>query len=187
MFAALKDLVQNAVFNLTGSGAPVNGAAGSGAGFAGPGSSYVDSASGADYINTNTAALPIWNLSEIQYAKALYDFTTDGGAIGLITPAVNFTLPNKAIIIGGILDVVTTFVGATATIAIGTSAGSSTTSLKAATAVATYAAGLLATVPVFTAATAVKLTAAGLITLTIATANLTVAKMGIHLAYVVGD
>lgn len=186
IWAALKDKWNNSVVDLTDSGAPTNGTSGTGAGLAAPGSTYTDYTNKATYVNRGTLASPIWNLLQFT-ARALWDFAVDGGTIGTITPAQNYTLPNKAIIIGGIADVITTFVGATATIAIGTSAGSSSSSLKAATAVGTYAAGLVALVPVFTAASAVKLTAAGAITITIATANLTAGKMGIQLCYLLGD
>ena len=103
-----------------------------------------------------------------------YNFSTDGGAVGVITPALNVTLPLHAILLGGILNVTTSCTsGGSATVAIGTSAGSSATSLLAATAVASLGAGLIALVPLFSAATAVKLTAQGNVTLTVATAALT--------------
>lgn len=103
---------------------------------------------------------------------AQYNFATDGGAQGLITPDLNCLLPARAIIMGGIIDVLTTFdSGGAATVAVGTSAGSAANSLKLATGFASYT-GKVATVPVFTAASAVKLTAAGAITLTVAAADL---------------
>ena len=64
-FAKLKvnqlDL-NNQVVVFQGSGAPVNGGAGTGAGFAGPGSLYIDrtTTTGKVYINTNTVASPTW-------------------------------------------------------------------------------------------------------------------------------
>ena len=55
---------QNVLF-LSGSGAPTNGASGTGAGIAGPGSLYVDTDNGAGnhYRNTNTQASPTWTLT----------------------------------------------------------------------------------------------------------------------------
>lgn len=123
----------------------------------------------------------------VGWAKMTYDFSVDGGAISTITPANSPVLPNGAIILGGIIDITTTLAGATATIALGTSAGSSTTSLKAATAVATWTAGLLTLVPIFTAATMFKMTADGRLTLTIATAALTAGKFDVNVCYVVGN
>lgn len=43
-----------------GSGAPVNGTSGTGAGSAGPGSLYIDYVTGTWYNNTNTKASPTW-------------------------------------------------------------------------------------------------------------------------------
>lgn len=48
------------VCQLVGSGAPVDGIAGTGAGVTGKGSMYVDSASGEVYLNTGTLASPTW-------------------------------------------------------------------------------------------------------------------------------
>jgi hypothetical protein len=126
-------------------------------------------------------------LGLLRTAKAKYDFAVDGGAQGEITLASNCTIPDNAIIIGGIINSTTACTsGGSATIAVGTSAGSSATSLKAATAVASYSAdALLATVPVFTAASAVKMTAAGQVTVTVATADLTAGVIEITLVYFV--
>lgn len=221
----LRDLLNNNVLSLVGSGAPVNGASGTGAGFAGPGSEYTDTVAGNYYINTNTIASPTWalqlstgltgdvttsaagvtsigagrilesmvqaasaiGLGLVRFAKATYDFAVDGGAISTITFVSNATIPINAIIIGGIIDVLTpATTGTSGTMAIGTSAGSSTSSIKGALAAASYT-GLVATVPVFSAATAVKMTAAGSITGTIATGTFTAGKFNIILAYLVGN
>lgn len=187
IWGAIRDYFDNRIVDVTGAGAPTNGSAGTGVGITGPTSLYRDTTNAVTYENAGSLAIPNWVGHGVQYAKAIYDFSLDGGLVSTITPVLNDTIPKNAIILGGILDIVTTFVGATATIAIGTSAGSSTSSIKAATAVATYTAGLLTIVPVFTAATAFKMTASGLITVTIATAALTVAKMGIHVAFLIGD
>jgi hypothetical protein len=125
-------------------------------------------------------------LGALRYAKATYDFAVDGGAVSLITPASNAIIPINAVILGGIIDVITPFTtSASGTMAIGTSAGSAANSIKAALAAASYT-GLVAVVPVFTAATMFKMSAAGSITCTIATGALTAGKANIILAYVVG-
>jgi hypothetical protein len=126
-------------------------------------------------------------LNGVRVARAKYDFAVDGGAIATITPATNMTIPDNAIIFGVIANSTTALTsGGSATIAIGTSAGSSTTALKAATAVASYSAdALLPGVPVFTAGTAVKLTAAGAITITNAVATLTAGVLEIFAFYIV--
>jgi hypothetical protein len=120
-------------------------------------------------------------------AYAAYSFAADGGAISTITPSINSTIPANAIIVGVILNPTTALTsGGSATIAVGTSAGSSTTALKGATAVASYTLdAVMAGVPVFTAASAVKLSAAGSITITVATAALTAGVMEVFVFYVV--
>ena len=116
-----------------------------------------------------------FGLGQLLTWRAKYDFALDGGAQGLITPKINVTIPDNALIMGGVINPTTALAGATATISIGTSAGSSASSIIAATAVASWTTDSisLVVVPKFTAATFVKLTAAGLITFTVATADLT--------------
>jgi hypothetical protein len=124
----------------------------------------------------------------LRMARAKYNFAVDGGAVGLITPAVNAIIPDNAIIIGGIANPTTALVGSSSTISIGTSAGSSASALKAATAEATYSIdAVLPLVPVFTAASAVKLTAAGSITITVAVGALTAGVMEITVFYFVAN
>lgn len=126
----------------------------------------------------------VWN-PLLGTARMTYDFGIDGGAIGLITPQNSPMLPAGAIILGGVIDVITAVTsGGLATISIGTSAGSSAASLKAASAIATeFDAGLNAIIPVFTVATMIKLTAAGQITLTVAAFVLTAGKFNVDLLY----
>jgi len=125
-------------------------------------------------------------LNELRTAHAKYDFAVDGGAATTITLASNSTIPNKAIILGGIINVTTAVTsGGAANVAVGTSAGSAADSLLAATAKASFSLNaLLATVPVFTAATAFKMTAAGSITTTIDTNALTAGVFEVFVVYV---
>lgn len=128
-------------------------------------------------------------LGLVKSAKMTYDFTVNGGAIGLITPDNSPTLPAGAIILGGVIDTTVALTsGGAATIAFGTSAGSSAASLKAATAVASYGIGMSTPlIPIFTAATYVKLTAAGRITMTVAAFALTAGKTSINVVYLQGN
>jgi hypothetical protein len=71
----------------------------------------------------------------IYMARCLYNFAVDGGAIGAIIPSISDTIPANAIVWGGICNPTTAPVGAGATVAIGTSAGSSATSIMLATAI----------------------------------------------------
>lgn len=210
MWAMLRALINNNVPVLTVAGAPTNGTSGSYAGQAGPGTLLIDYTNGILYVNTNTSASPTWTRSSIpatglteamlapasnsglgavRYAKSLYDFAVDGGAVSAILPASGATLPNKAIIHGGVLDIVTTFTsGGAATLALGTSAGSAANSILAATAVASLTAGITTVlIPKFTAASILKLTAAGVIQWTIAAFAMTAGKAGLTLFYTVGD
>lgn len=133
--------------------------------------------------NSGTIQTSVVGFSPLLSFAARYDFAVDGGgAPGLITLANSDTIPANTIIYGGIINVITALTGATATIAVGTSAGSAANALKTATAVATYASNaLLPVVPVMTAGTALKLTADGTITITTATAALTGGTMDIRL------
>lgn len=124
-------------------------------------------------------------VSELKVARAVYNFAVDGGAVSTITPQLTVSLPDNAIIVGGTINSTTACTsGGAATVAVGTSAGSSTTSILAATAVASLSADArINAVPVF--ATPVKLTAAGSVTVTIATAALTAGVVEITLLYFV--
>lgn len=121
--------------------------------------------------------------------KMTYEFSTDGGGIGTITPVNSPTLPVGAIILGGVIDITTTLTsGGAATIALGLGSGAQVAALKAATAVATYAAGTtVPVIPVFTAATYLKVAADTRLTLTVAAFALTAGKMDVNLVYVMGN
>ena len=110
--------------------------------------------------------------------RATWDFAVQGGATGtIVLPTV---IPANTVVFGGLFHVITTFAGATNTVAIGLN---TTTDLLAATAIATYGTiGVHAVTPVFTAASAFVLTADRQLTLTLATAAVTAGKMTIYLA-----
>lgn len=113
-------------------------------------------------------------------AYAHYDFAVDGGAVGLITLATSDTIPQYAVVTGSFVNSTTALTsGGSSTIAIGTSAGSSTTSLLGATAVASYSLDAVQSI----AATKFKMSAAGTITMTIATATVTAGVADIVVAY----
>lgn len=128
-------------------------------------------------------------LGLVGHAKMTYDFTLDGGAIGLITPRDSPILPAGAIILGGVIDITTALTsGGAATIALGLGAGAQVASLKAATAVASYALGTtLVVIPIFTGATALKVAADTKMTLTVAAFALTAGKMNVNLVYIQGN
>lgn len=150
------------------------------------------------FTNTGTTALPVWTrgaaanstangVNTMNVAHAIYNFTTDGGAISTITPALGASLPANAIIVGATINSPTAVTSAgAATVSVGTSAGSSATSILAATSKASFTIdALLNGVPVF--ATPVKLTAAGNLTFTIATATLTAGVIEAFVYYTVAQ
>lgn len=128
---------------------------------------------------------PLTTSTGLRVAYAKYDFAVDGGAQGTIAPANSSTIPDNAILVGATLNSTTAVLsGGSATVAVGTSAGSSTTSIKGATGKASWSAdAVLNGVPVF--ATPVKLSAAGTITFTIGTADLTAGVIEAWVYYVV--
>lgn len=129
-------------------------------------------------------------LSLMRVAHMKYDFAVDGGAVGEIIPASSPILPNKAIIVGGLISVSVAVLAAAgaATVAIGTHAGSSTASLKAATAKASYsAASVQDLVPVNTAASAFRMNADGQMSITVATNPLTAGVFDVFAYYLLGS
>ena len=62
IWAQLRDLANNDVWDLVKAGAPTNGTSGDGAGFAGPMSQLWDVTNKKNYLNTNTKASPTWSI-----------------------------------------------------------------------------------------------------------------------------
>lgn len=125
-----------------------------------------------------------FGLSALGIARAKYDFAVDGGAISTITLATNAIIPDNAIIIVGVVNSVAACTsGGAATIAVGTSAGSSSSSILAAEPVASFSLdAMLPVIPLI--ATPIKLTAAGQVTITIADFALTAGVIEISLIYI---
>jgi hypothetical protein len=123
----------------------------------------------------------------LNVAKAIYSFAADGGVQGLITPKRTASLPKNAVIVAGTVNSTTAVTSAgAATLSVGTSAGSSATSILGATGKASFSSNaLINAVPVF--ATPVKLSAAGNITVTVGTADLTAGVVEITLLYFVAN
>lgn len=114
----------------------------------------------------------------IQAFRAIYVGATDGLAQGTITPAINCTIPKNAIVFAGIINsTVAVTSNGNATVAVGTSAGSSTTSIRGATAKASLTLDAVLEClglnsQAGTLAAPFKMSAAGSITVTIGTADL---------------
>lgn len=125
--------------------------------------------------------------NQIFIAKAKYDFAVQGGTqitgnlVGEDGKSV--VLPNKAVIVDCLLDVLTDgAAGGTGTMSISSNGAGD---IKGTLAAASYT-GLVACVPVGTAATAIKLTADRKLTYTIATGNWTQGKIWVYVYYILG-
>lgn len=126
-----------------------------------------------------------FGLGALRTARAKYNFAVDGGAQGLITPAVNATIPDNAVIVGAIINSTTAATsGGSATIAAGVSAGGAANTILTATAVASFTTDALIE-GATTFAAPHKQTAAGQITLTVATADLLTGVIEVTLLYFV--
>jgi len=134
-------------------------------------------------VMTMVSSAPAWSTPVQMIGYAKYSFGTDGGAISTITPSISSNIPDNSIIVGGVINVTTAVTSSgSATVAVGTSGGSSTTSLMAATAKSTLTIDkLMPVVPTY--AVPIKLTASGNITVTIAAATLTAGVIEIWIVY----
>lgn len=143
--------------------------------------------SGAGIAPSQVTGTALTQATGLRVARAKYSFAVDGGAQGTIAPLDSDTIPDNAILLGGQINSTTAVTsGGSATVGIGTSAGSSTTSILAATAKASLSIdALLNAVPTFAAA--VKLTAAGTITFTIGAADLTAGVIEAWVIFVVAQ
>jgi hypothetical protein len=110
-----------------------------------------------------------------------YDFAVDGGAVGTIILRSNDgPLPNGAVIMSGYVDVTSSVLSATGTIALNSEAAGD---LVAAVGQASWTAGRKSIIPVATGATAIKTTAARAPAMTIATAVFTAGAFEVVLEY----
>jgi hypothetical protein len=127
---------------------------------------------------------------KVHILRAQYDFAVGGGAVSTINmkdmDGKDAKIPDNAIVVDCVIDVLTapTDAGATATIAIGT--GQAGNDLKAATAIASYT-GLVACVPVGSAATMIKMTAERTPSVTIAGEALTAGKLDVLVQYILSE
>ena len=119
--------------------------------------------------------------SGLKVAHALYDYTVDGGAS--CTPANSDTIPANAVVYGGMVNSIVALGsgGGSATLAIGTTAGSAANSILTATAQATLSAN--ATVKPTCATTPFKMSAAGQISVAVAAGPLNAGKVEVWVFY----
>lgn len=136
-------------------------------------------------VSYTVVAGGVVGLASLKTVQAHYDFSVDGGAQGAITPAQTALIPSGSVIVAATIKVSATALGSTgsATIAVGTTAGSAANSIKTATAVASYSANALLNGTV-TFAAPVLMTADGSIDITVATADLNAGIMDIFVTYI---
>lgn len=132
--------------------------------------------------NANIASLQA-QLGQMLHAR--YNFAVDGGATGLITPAVNIVIPQNFVIQNVALNSTTAVLaaGGAATVSVGLSAGGAgAAALVAATAKASWSANAFVPgIPVpQTASTWIKMSVPGTVTLTVATNPLTAGVIEIY-------
>lgn len=126
--------------------------------------------------------------TSLKTVQAEYDFAVDGGATSTITLRAapdngdnqGNTIPVGAVITGGYIDVATSCLSATGTIAVQVEGAGD---ILAATAQAGLTAGRKSVIPAGTGATAVKTTTARSIAIVIATAAFTAGKFRVVLFY----
>ncbi len=96
IWANLRQLANNDVWEISDAGAPTSGTSGTGANFAGPGSWYTNITTGDKYVNTGTKASPTWS------AVATGGFDPQAGIVasGFTT---SVTTTQQAIAISGAL------------------------------------------------------------------------------------
>jgi hypothetical protein len=141
-----------------------------------PGPGYGSLAGGVGSVSSMTildnasgviASLLDKGIQMVQCAHAIYNFATDGGATGVITPKLTASIPAGAICFLSFVNAPSAPVGS-GNISVGTSAGSSATAVLGATA---YNNGMfatdIATIGAITTAAMVKMTAQGNITFTL--------------------
>jgi hypothetical protein len=136
-------------------------------GYEGLGTGNGGSASAMAWLDKATGAAALLldvGLAATMCAHAVYTFANDGGATGVVVPKWTALIPAGAILVGSYVNSPTAFTGS-GSISVGTSAGSSATSILGATAYGTFTTDYVAQ-GVVTASSPVKMSAQGNIELT---------------------
>ena len=146
----------------------------------------IGAVTGAATVRVNLFGVPGFSgqVNGIKVAHMLFDFAVDGGAT--CTPANSDTIPNNAVVFGGVVNATAAVTAAgAATVAITTSAGSGAGSILAATGKA--ALGLDAVVAPTCEATPFKMTADGKPSIVVATGPLTAGVIEAWVLYAVAS
>jgi hypothetical protein len=92
IWANLRQLANNDVWQISDAGVPTDGTSGTGADFAGPGSVYTNITTGQKYINTGTKASPIWQIIGVGSFDPGYAIVTAGTASSGATTATTIAV-----------------------------------------------------------------------------------------------
>lgn len=92
IWANLRQIADRDIWQMADAGAPTSGTSGTGAGFAGPGSTYVNTTTGAKYINTNTKASPTWSVLAAGSFDAAFGLFAAGTATSGATTATSIAV-----------------------------------------------------------------------------------------------
>jgi predicted RecA/RadA family phage recombinase len=150
------------------------------------GTSALGGASGDATVRVKLFGVPGFSgqVNGVKVAHALFDVAAgDSGSIATTTPANSDTIPKDAVVFGGVINstVAVAASGGTATVAVGTVAGSSTTSILAATNKTSFTTDAVL-VP-SCVATPFKMTAAGKIDVTVAAFAIQAGQIEIWVLY----
>jgi len=146
------------------------------------GTAALGAASGDATVRVRLHGVPGFSgqVNGVKVAHALYDYSVDGGAS--CTPANSDTIPINSVVFGGVVNSTAAVTASgSATVAIGTVAGSAGNSILTATGKASL--GLDAVLAPTCAATPFKMTAAGKINVTVATGPLTAGQIEVWVLY----
>jgi hypothetical protein len=125
------------------------------------------------------------NFGGLRTARADYDFSVDGGAVGTLGLIGSAAIPSGAVIVGGYVDVQTALTsGGSATVAIQVEAANDVVNAAAVSGAPWSTTGRKNVIPAFTGTASLKTTQARDISLVIATAALTAGKFTVYLFYV---
>lgn len=194
----------NNVQIIRGSGAPTNGTSGTGAGYAGPGSLYIDYTNAVTYQNTNTKASPTWSaagltaaasaadgLGSLGVARVTFNPSATSGDRTIAAHASAVTIPANAFVVGGFAQVNTAFTSAggnAGTVAVSVEGANDIISAAAVSGAPYSTIGAKAIVPKANTpeSTGILTTQARAVTFTVAGQALTAGKLTLFLYYVIG-
>jgi len=200
--AALRDLANSNVLPVVNAGIPTSGTSGTGAGLCGKGTVLIDVTNGGVYINTNTKASPTWTvvsnvtstavngLQTFGIARAQFNPSLTSGERTVAAHTLGVTIPDKAIVCGGVVQVNTAFDSAddTSTVALSIQSANDLVTAAAVSGAPYSTTGLKAITPKINTpeSTGIALTADRLITATVAVQALTAGKLTVNLVYLMG-